>query len=88
LLRCVVQAWPLRITFLINNPYEKEEEVFEPSGTALVGLQEYAAKHPDAPSPTANVKLVYLQGCEALHSPSNIKTEVKEQRTIRECISK
>ena len=63
LLGCIVQAWPLCITVLVF-PYEDQQEIFEHSGSVLQCIQEHQTS-------IVNVKLVYLQGCEGLHGPSN-----------------
>ena len=43
----------------------------------------------DKASPISNTTLVYLQGYEALHGPSNLtdKATVEEQSAIKECIA-
>ena len=67
-------------------PYD-DQQVFEPSGAAKERIEEHMKN--DKASPIFNTTLVYLQGCEALHGPSNLidKATVEEQRAIKECIA-
>ena len=67
-------------------PYD-DQQVFEPIGAAKQRIEEHMKN--DKASPIFNATLVYLQGCEALHGPSNLtdKATVEEQRAIKECIA-
>ena len=67
-------------------PYD-DQQVFEPSGAAKKRIEEHMKN--DKASPIFDTTLVYLQGCEALHGPSNLtdKATVEEQSAIKECIA-
>ena len=67
-------------------PYD-DQQVFEPSGAAKKRIEEHMKI--DKASPIFDTTLVYLQGCKALHGPSNLtdKTTVEEQHAIKECIA-
>ena len=67
-------------------PYD-DQKAFEPSGAAKERIEQRMKN--DKASPISNTTLVYLQGCEALHGPSNLidKATVEEQRAIKECIA-
>ena len=68
-------------------PYDDQEEVFDPSGAVLECIEDYRRRNPDKQSTVADTKLEYLQGCEALHGPSNEKCAVELQRNARECVA-
>ena len=86
MLRCIVQARPLKITLHVF-PYDDQEEVFDPSGAVLECIEDYRRRNPDKQSTVVDTKLEYLQGCEALHGPSNEKCAVELQRNAKECVA-
>ena len=75
LLSCIVTAGPLHITLLVF-PYDDQQQTFEPTGPVLQCIQEHGTKIVD-------VRLVYLQGCEALHGPSDYKVDVSTQGEVQ-----
>ena len=67
-------------------PYD-DQQVFEPIGAAKQRIEEHMKN--EKASPIFDTTLVHLQGCEALHGPSNLtdKATVEEQHAIKECIA-
>ena len=63
-------------------PYD-DQQVFEPIGAAKQRIEEHMKN--EKASPIFDTTLVHLQGCEALHGPSNLtdKATVEVQRAIK-----
>ena len=79
LLSCIVTAGPLPITLLVF-PYDDQQQTFEPTGPVLQCIQEHGKKIVD-------VKLVYLQGCKALHGSSDYNVEFMRQCEVKERVA-
>ena len=76
---------PLCIILLVL-PYEDQQQTLEPTGHVLQCIQEYSTS-------SADMKLVYLRGCEALHGssdypphcPFSIQRSATNFQTYRPC---
>ena len=67
-------------------PYDDQEQIFEPNGAVVQYIEDYKNNH-GGKSPVVETQLVYLQGCEALHGPSNDKADFNKQCAVKECVA-